>query len=703
MAAPPSDGGRVSPVLQRLRRARRWLLLGLATKAALVGLLVALTALLLALAVDALAGLPLVWRERFALSAWLFGALAMAWQLRRATSLLAAAGDEGIALWFERRIPALRYALVTRVTASTTATDAPALDAAIASAALEEEVRGALRTALLRPSAALLGALAVLLLLPSGAVGRVLTPAPGDSLERAGAPARSSADALATIVVRVQPPAYIGGAATALDDPATVTALPGSRVTVEGRGRDVRALAEGRTHVAAAVAGDRWRLMLPVPAAAEAVRLVSGARERVLVIEPIVDSVPILRLNQPARDTVMRVATGTLALDAEASDDYGLGAAAFELIISTGEGELYEFRTVRVGERRFDAGVRRAELRGELRLDSLRLRPGDLIHLRAIAADRNDVTGPGRGASETRTLRIARADEYDSVAVDPLPPSEPERDALSQRMLLELTRDLVRRAPRLGADATTRESRRIGVEQTKLRQRVGRAVFERLGEDEGEHAHFPGDGHAHGTEGVINPDDILAQAERAANADPTRNLDNHGDESPVVAINRPLLEAYNHMWRAGSELETGKPAAAIPWMERAIAALQRARAAERIYLRGRPPAIVVDLARVRLAGKDEGNPTQRSARPVADPARASRLARFDATLALVTRDPGAAADSLLLLRVGLPAEERSAMLALDAAATALRRGGDVTVALTAARRALLAEPPQRAPLGAWGR
>ena len=35
-----------------------------------------------------------------------------------------------------------------------------------------------------------------------------------------------------------------------------------------------------------------------------------------------------------------------------------------------------------------------------------------------VARDANNVTGPGIGVSETRSLRIARADEYDSVAVE---------------------------------------------------------------------------------------------------------------------------------------------------------------------------------------------------------------------------------------------------------------------------------------------
>lgn len=685
----------------RIRRARRQLLAVLATRAVLLATLAAVAAILLVLLADALIGWSAETRRFVARLPWIVFAAVLT--MRGATALEAkqAASDESIALWFERRIPLLRYALVTRLSAEPTADTAAALDAAIADAPLEREVSAATKASLTRPALALLGALVVLVALPDGAVGRVVAPAPGDALERPGVGATAATDPLATIVVRVQPPAYSGLSAESFDDPATVAALAGSRVRIEGRGRDVRVLRDAET-VAATTTGDRWRFTLAVPPRAEALRLSGGGRERVLVIEPIADSVPNVRLDLPARDTVMRVAAGQLPLAATLEDDLGLADGSFEIIISSGDGELYEFRTLRLAFARFAAGTREASLSASLRLDSLNLKPGDLIHLRAVAADRNDVRGPGRGASETRTLRVARADEYDSVSVEPAPPSEPEKDALSQRMILQLTRELVARSRRIGPEPTTRQARVIAVDQTKLRQRVGQIVFQRLGEDEGEHQHFPGDGHAHGQEGPLNPDQILAAAERAANADPTRSLDNHGDETPIVAINRPLLEAYNHMWRAATELETGAPAAAIPWMERAIAALQRARAAERVYLRGRPPDVVVDLARVRLAGKNEGDPTTRSARPNADPLRAERLARFDAALGVVSTDAAAAADSLLLLRVTLPDEERAAILALDAAATALRRGGDVTLALANARRALVAQPPRRSALAGWG-
>ena len=687
--------------LQRLRRARGKLRTLSIVRAVVWTTTAALIALLLVLALDVLLDFTRLARARLTPAPWLAAIAVFGWHLAGPVRDAWRATDEHVALWFERRIPWLRYALVTQAELGES-NASPALERVVHAAPLEATLSHAVSQSLLRPAIAVVLMALLLLVLPAGAVGRVLAPTTGDALDGAGSQAAAAENPLATIVVRVQPPAYSGLPAQSYDDPTSVSALLGSRVTVEGLGTGVRAM-RGDVVDNATKAGIRWRIALPVPARAEAVRLVAGARERVLVLEPIADSVPSVRLDSPARDTVLRVARGTLPLVAEVRDDLGLSEGAFELIISAGGGELYTFRTMFIGSQRFDAGVRTARLQGAVRLDSLGLKPGDLVHLRAIARDRNDIAGPGRGASETRTLRIARTDEYDSVSVDPAPPSEPEKDALSQRMILQQTVELVARRRRMNTAAVTQASRRIAVDQTKLRKKVGEVVFTRLGEDGGgEHEHFAGDGHQHAPEGIVNPDALLAAAERAANVDPTRNLDHDGDETPVVAINRPLLEAYNHMWRASEELELGAPDRAIPWMERAIEALQRARAAERIYLRGRPPRVVVDINRVRLAGKDEARPGVRIPRATLDPSRAARLARFDATLGVVARNPFAAADSLLLIRVTLPAEERAAAVALDAAATALRRGGDVTTPLVAARRALVQQPPRRAPLTAWG-
>lgn len=691
----------MSPLQGRLRRARRMLAAAAAARALLAAARVALLVLAAGLLLDALIGVPFGARRVLLPLAVLSGAAVLLIGLLGRTRAAATASDEAIALWFERRVPALRYALVTSVEPRF-AGQVTALEREAAAAPLEQEVATAARSALLRPALFAAVLTAALLIMPDGAVARVTAPAPGDALARAGATGRATADPLATIVVRVTPPAYTGRPARAYDDPSTVAALAGSRVRIEGRGTDVRA-AIGTDTLSARESGAEWSLALPLPLQPTAVRLLSAHGARVLVLDPVTDSVPTARLDEPVRDSVLRAPSGTVRLQAVVRDDIGLASASFEYIVSSGAGETFTFRSGAVGARQFNPGVLTATLEAALTLDTLRLGPGDLIHLRAVARDRNDVTGPGLGASETRTLRIARPDEYDSVSVDPMPPTEPEKNALSQRMILLMTEELHAKQARISAGALQQESRRIAVEQTRLRKRVGEVVFLRLGEDGGEHAHFAGDGHEHGQETLIDPTSILAAAEAAAARGAEQLVESHGDETPVVAINRPLLEAYNHMWRAGSALETAEPGEAIPWMRRAIEALQRARAAERIYLRGRPPRVVVDVAKVRGTGKEMGEANVRVPREAADPERAARLARFDVALGIVAAEPSAAADSLLLLRLSVPEDERATARALDAAAEAVRRGGDVTAPLSVARRALAGTPVRSAGLSPWGR
>ena len=213
-------------------------------------------------------------------------------------------------------------------------------------------------------------------------------------------------------------------------------------------------------------------------------------------------------------------------------------------------------------------------------------------------------------------------------------------------MLLIQTERLERDRPRIPRDSLLARAGRISSDQARLRKRVGELVYMRLGEDVGgEHSHFPGDGHEHGAEGKLDPADILAQASAATGSGEPAALDFHGDETPVVAVNKPLLEAYNHMWDATRALDVGEPANAIPPMRLALAALQRARQAERIYLRGRPPAVVVDVARARLQGKTHGEDNARTPRPPTDRPRRSARSALERALRLLAaeRSRGAAA------------------------------------------------------------
>ena len=97
----------------------------------------------------------------------------------------------------------------------------------------------------------------------------------------------------------------------------------------------------------------------------------------------------------PAHDSVLRTPTGRIALSADATDDFGLAIAAFEYIISSGEGETFKFASGTLGAREAERDATRRSA-ASISIDSLALKPGDIVHLRAVARDANDVIGARR-------------------------------------------------------------------------------------------------------------------------------------------------------------------------------------------------------------------------------------------------------------------------------------------------------------------
>jgi hypothetical protein len=479
------------------------------------------------------------------------------------------------------------------------------------------------------------------------------------------APAFTNGDPFRSFVVLVTPPAYSRQARQRLDQPEAVTSLIGSEIRIEGEG---------------------WVDSTTMPDSATPYWLERSGKRRLLVLLPVPDSVPDVELQSPARDSVVRSGSGAIMLAARAQDDFGLAAGWFEYIVSSGEGENYTFRSGVVGRRPLP-NARSAGLDARILLDSLHLGPGNIVHLRAVAQDGNNISGPGIGYSDTRTIRIPRPGEGDSVSVEQVARAEGDSSLMSQRMLVLMAEALERRRPRLRRDTYLVESRRIAGEQATLRRRVADIIFLRLG------AEGSMEESEDSTAELLTPQALLEAAEQATVTSGGEMTDFSNDETPVVALNRPLLEAYNAMWAAGRELEIGEPRRALPHMREALEAIQRARQAERIYLRGRPTALVIDLARIRLAGDLAG------AAPAATvPGAGNRkdrealLARYSRAIELLPR--GDALDSLQLLRIDALETEPRFAAALGDAVTALRNGRDATAPLISARR-LLAGPLQQ--------
>lgn len=582
-----------------------------------------------------------------------------------------------VALWLEERVPSLRFSLAALVDAPDTSLR-PQLEARVRSAGFSR----VLSIAALR----LVGIPLMLLAIAQFFVAPLIASVTRESAAVAGRAGGASRAASRMAALRfsatVTPPAYSGQRVQRLDNPASITALVGSGIRFDGA----------------------FSAQTTMPASPTIHRLGTGAEQRMVALEPRLDSAPRVVLELPARDTVIVGPRGALRLAATARDDIGIQSGWFEVIVSSGTGESFTFRSAVLG-RIGSAGSRDLNFAVALPLDSLALKPGDVVHMRAVARDANPVAGAEAGSSETRTIRIPRAGENDSLSIEVAPPPEVGRSELSQRMLIILTERLVGRMRTLSRETLSTEAASIAREQTRLRKRVGQIIFTRLtGED-----HADDDAAAAMNDTLSPGEALLKAASDATNAGADTHAHEEGEDGPVIGVNRNLLEAFNAMWEAERRLGVAEPRQALPHMRAALDAIQRARAAERLYLRGRPPRIVLDIARIRLSGKREGiDPVARSPRATAIDALLTRRARFAAAIELLsTGAPDAAAaavDSLLLVRVDLLSEQPASAAAFGAAIADLRAGRDATASLVAAHRSLAGAPavaPQSRWSGGW--
>jgi hypothetical protein len=406
-----------------------------------------------------------------------------------------------------------------------------------------------------------------------------------------------------------------------------------------------------------------------MPARPTALTLADLGRDRIIVLEPRADEPPRVVLTAPLRDSTLLVARGVLPLSASATDDIGLSAGQFEYLVTSGSGEVFTARALTTPLSRFD-GARSGALVATLDLASMGLKEGDVVSIRAIARDGNTVGGPALATSDTRTFRIARAGESDSVAVNAAGPMPVDSSLMSQRMLVLMTERLVREQPSLTRTQLVGRSTGIAELEDRIRLRVHDVLY-------------PNEAHTTG-------------------AAPGAPLESHVHaDADAVPRNADLVLAYDALWEAVRSLRIAEPAPALPPMRRALAALDRARFANRLYLRGAPPPIIVDLARVRMTGTEKGSGSVRTPRAPADSIRARLETRFGEALALLPVRPDEAVRAFALLQVEALASAPSFGAALGQAVEAFRRGGDATLPLLRARRALSGEPAATAGLPAW--
>jgi hypothetical protein len=560
-----------------------------------------------------------------------------------------------VALWIEEREPALNYALVTAIDeAAAPLEQNRALHARANGTDIDAIVRHAWQHALTR------GAIACIVL---GAVLAVLGP--GDLLRTAerelAARAepktpRPMANRLLALSARVTPPAYSRLPARTLAEPANVGALIGSRITLQGKGApDGVDGVLGATRVAATKAGDGWAITGTMPKEPAVLTLRDRGYKRLLALEPQTDSAPAVRLRLPAHDTTYQnVPRGKLRIDATLSDDIGLDYGYVEYMLSSGSEESFDTKVI-AGARASFANARTAQLEPTLDFDTLKLSPGSVLHIRVIAYDYNDVTGPGKGVSETRTLKIA--EPVDSTSINAAPPLPIDSMWISQRLLNMRTDTLIRTRRAISREDFVHRSSGYSNGQEDIRKRA-LAVISLL-EDNGV-----------------------------------------GDAFETQA-SKMLRQAVDLMWTAREDLGVTQPESALPIMKKILKILDDLRLANRYYLRGILKPVAVNIERTRLTGKDSANAQARTPRTELDDPQRTLAMRIDAAAALARSSPGAAADSLVYIRVSALTNAPTLAGTLQQAIDLLRRGAPADSALARTRRALEPSPRMLTGAGDW--
>jgi hypothetical protein len=597
----------------------------------------------------------------------LAGAAAL-WRGRHARS------TQRVALWIEEHAPALQYALVTAVDPryagdDVTSARIEAAERAVAAARVDTLVRrGVVRAA--GPALLALGvAVVVAVLLPAGVLRARLG---GAAL---GGPAVAG-NRLTPLRARVTPPAYTRWPTREIEEPSTIAALVGSQIVLEGRHDGVGVRVTVGNASARVVSHDgRWQATFPIPATPAAVRLADRQYARLIVLQPIADAPPTVVLTAPARDTTIREpATGVLALTAEGTDDIGLAEGYFEYLITSGDEDAggVQGREGRVGRVAFD-NTKTGTMRASLRLDALGLKGGDLLSVRAVVFDGNTVSGPGKGVSETRTIRVATKQEYDSLAVNAAPPQGVDSAYMSQLMIVLATKALIKREhtkrPPLSRDTLVYIAYRLGNKEHALNQKIATILYGGGGEG--------GDG------GQVLPDWEMALLDTASQA---------------------LIDAE-------TDLDIAQPDTALRPEIVALNALDKARKAKRMYLRGAPPPIVVNIERVRMTGTEKPDAGQRTSGTMSDTVRTDAALLFARAVERLRAPRGsstwtAGVDSLTMLRVAALSRTTTAGMlslaeALNDALMALHAGADATPALLRARRAITGAPTATGTLSAW--
>ncbi|MGE3275738.1 MAG: hypothetical protein AB7O67_11545 [Vicinamibacterales bacterium] len=408
----------------------------------------------------------------------------------------------------------------------------------------------------------------------------------GPGLTDSLVPAAAAAGAVGIdgLVVVTTPPAYAGLETESATDPGEVRALTGSelRLDVTASGDEVLLVGDGAAVPLVVEGGGRFHTTLDITESTSVIlrpRAADGrtGRERLLTITAVPDAPPTVRISAPARDVRLEDPSGRVVVEMDAGDDIGLRRLSLSYTRVSGAGENFSFTEGEVPVVVSKADVRSWHGRAVLDLAALGLQDGDAIVYRARVTDGR----PGADSVQSSSYLVEIGREGGASSEGFALPKDEEREGLSQQMLIIHTEALEKRRGSLSAEAWTEETQRLAAEQRMVRAEF---VFMTGGEVE----------------------DEVAEAEQSHELAEGR-LENSSQIE--------LLTAIRAMSRAESALNDGDTTTALVHEREGLAALQRAFARRRYFLRTTPERARIDLER-RLSGdRAEASSWTRTLRP----------------------------------------------------------------------------------------
>lgn len=672
MSEHPIPGNPAHALLQRTRRS---LLIQLLLRA----LLWALAAALLVLALGRIGQPWLSFNTQagFALAALaaLLAATVVLWHGR------AIRQPTQVALWLEHRLPTLRYALLALLepqaqtttlqhqlhTALTTPITTPDGHSQTPQQHLRRQLGQRLRQQL---AMSLLVLLLATLLHAIATAGWHQTLAARWQAAATLTGSHAATDRFAPLEGELTPPAYTGWPVQTLEQVDTIGGLTGSQIVLHGQGSsegitatieqagaasEYDADADNDTTattlpVALTTDANHWQARFSLPQQPATLTLTDSHSRRLIVLAPQADGVPQVRLHLPERDATITDTNGTLELSASLSDDIALARGWFEIIVANGETEgNFTFETRTLLETDFHTS--RGELRTQMPLNDFGLKPGGQLSIRAVGSDGNTLTGPGIGYSETRTIRMARAEAEDEVDITPAPPAL-EQSLMSLRMLIRSTERLDARQGEMVREAFVAEATPLARHADDIRDKV---------------------------QGFV--DDA-----------------SQGGAFEVPPLLNVALEA---MWEGARHLSIADTGAALPELRRAYDALQALANLTRYYFRGEAMPAHADVEGVRMTGEEYVAATPRSQRERQDTPRQRLAARLPQLQQLLAEQPEAAQEPLALLHATTLHELPEAAPLLAQTLQALRSQQDANAPLHALRQQLEGTPRPVPGLPLW--